>query len=188
MKVDMSMRSMTGKKGLYPLVALAVLVVAGCSASSPGASPAPQAAARHGSGGKPGAPVSVRFNVPSKLSAGVPITVTVQIISAVDADELQLQWIPSAGLVLGATPNPTVITAPVKGRSYVQQVTVMASADGEYFLGVMASLRAGVAAQTRVLSARLNVGTVTVKAKPALTTDSQQTPIESMPAQESVPK
>ncbi len=172
-----------GKKRRFP-VALAALMLAGC-ASGPDAAPS---AILRGSGGKPAAPVALRFELPSKLAAGVPLTVTVQVISAVDADELQLQWLPSAGLVLGATPNPTVITSPVKGRSYLQTVSVTASGDGEYFLNVLATLRSGAASQTRAQGARLNVGAAVVKAKPALTTDAQQQPIESMPAQESVPR
>jgi hypothetical protein len=163
---------------------LAALMLAGCAA----APSAPPPAIHRGSGGKPAAPVALRFEVPSKLAAGVPVTVNVQVISAVDADELQLQWLPSAGLVLGATPNPTVISAPVKGRSYLQAVSVTASGDGEYFLNVLATLRSGAASQTRAQGARLNVGASVAKAKPALTTDAQQQPIESMPAQESVPQ
>ena len=162
---------------------IAALVLTGCAATQ-----APGPEIHRGSGGKPTAPVAVRFELPSKPAAGVPMTVNVQVISAVDADELQLEWLPSAGLVLGAMANPTVITAPVKGRIYLQAVSVTASGDGEYFLNVLATLRSGASAQTRVQGARLNVGAVVTKAKPALTTDSQQQPIESMPAQESVPK
>ena len=121
--------------------------------------------------------------------SGAPraISVGVEVVSGVDADELLLQWVPSAGLVLGATPNPSIIAAPVKGRSYRQNVSLTAAADGEYFLGVVATLRSGAAAQTRAVSARLVLGAVPARAKPVLPADAQHTPIESLPAQESVP-
>ncbi len=174
---------MRRKHALMLATPLALLLLDACIAAAPpvGSLTKPLALAH----GKRSAPVEVRFSKLSHLAANVPVDLSVDLIPGIDADEILLSFVPSAGLQVSAGNPPAPLSAVVKGQTYRRTVTLIAPADGEYRLGVLATLRVGTTQQTRAVSQRLSVGAA-AHAKPALRRDANQVPIEASPAQERI--
>lgn len=164
----------------------AAAICAGCYAGTPVAGAA-TSEARHGVG-KPGAAIKLTATVPPKNAVGGVIAIDVRVTPEVNADELRLEWIPSAGLQV-LTPVAAVSTANVlKGSDHRHTVRVSAAADGVYHLGVVATLTTRGVVQSRAFSIRVVVGSAVEEAKPELNRDAQQQVIESMPAREDKPR
>jgi hypothetical protein len=164
---------------------LTVALCAGCSAGTTVA-PSAQPESRH-SGGKPGAAITLTSNVPTKNAVSAPIAVEIQVTPAVNADDLRLEWIPSAGLQVLAPAGPSSVSNAMKGTSQRYTVTVSAANDGVYHLGVVATLTTRGVAQTRAFSVSVAVGSAVGESKPLLNRDAKQQLIESMPARETTP-
>ncbi len=164
---------------------IACWLLAGCAAHGDALAAIPARAAH---AGKPAAPVTLHSSVAHSIPVGTPSPVQVELSATIDADSLGIVWVPSAGLVLGKADVPVTITKVEKNKVYKNTVSVSAAGDGEYFLGVIATLHSAGSAQTRAFSIRVNIGSAVAKAKPALQRDAQGNPIESMPAQETVSK
>jgi len=153
------------------------------------AAPAVQAAAARAATparGKYAAPVNLRFSAPAHLAANTPIELSVEVTPGVDADELLVEWVPSAGLALAVVDNPLRLEAVKQGQTYQRTLSLTAPADGEYRLGAVVTLKVGASRQTRAFSRRLQVGAPVERSKAALTRDARRTLIEATPAQESV--
>lgn len=160
------------------------------TATPPPAAPAatPRAPAHARPRGKYAAPVNLHFSVPAHLTANIPIELSVEVTPGIDADELLVEWVPSAGLALAAADNPLRLEAVKQGRTYQSTLSLTTPADGEYRLGAVVTLKTGTGRQTRAFSQRLQVGTPVARSKAALTRDARHTLIEATPAQESVSK
>jgi len=150
--------------------------------------PAVRAAAHTPARGKYAAPVSLRFSLPKRLTANTPIEVSIEVTPGIDADELLVEWIPSAGLVLTAADNPLHLEAVKQGQTYQRTLTLTTTADGEYRLGAVVALKTGASRQTHAFASRLQVGASVTRSKAALTRDAKHMLIEATPAQESVSK
>lgn len=169
-----------------PVATLAAcLVFAGCTSLDDAV---PARPARAASIGKPAAPVALNFNVAHSIAAGEPSPVEIDLSAGIDADSLEVEWVPSAGLMLAKTDVALNIANVQKNKLYRNTVTVSAAGNGEYFLGIVATLRRAGYTQTRAFSIRIVVGTALAKAKSVLPTDAQGNAVESLPAQESVSK
>ena len=165
---------------------LTVALCAGCSAGTTVAASA-QLEPRH-SGGKPGAAIRLTSNVPTKNVVGAAIAVELQVTPDVNADDLRLEWIPSAGLQVLTPTQPSSVSNVIKGTSQRHTVTVSAANDGVYHLGVVATLTTRGVAQTRAFSISVAVGSAVEESKPLLNRDANQQVIESMPAREDKPR
>jgi hypothetical protein len=165
---------------------LTVTLCAGCSAGATGTTAAKPDVLR--SAGKPGAAIKLNANVPLKNSVGAAIAVEIQVIPDLSADELRLDWVPSAGLQILAPTGPSSVKGVIKGTSYRHTVTVNAANDGVYHLGVVATLTTRGVAQTRAFSVSVVVGSAVEESKPQLDRDANQQLIESMPAREDKPR
>ena len=161
---------------------LTVMLCAGCSAATVGTVDA-KSNPRH-STGKPGAAIRLLANAPLKSAVGAAIAVQIQVTPDVNADDLRLEWIPSAGLQVLTPVSPSSESHVVKGTSHRHTVTVSAAHDGVYHLGVLATLTTRGVTQTRAFSISVVVGDAVQESKPLLNRDANQQVIESMPARE----
>lgn len=137
--------------------------------------------------GKPGAPVSLKYDLLSKPVVGQPVEVDLAIVPTAPIALLKTSVTGMEGLSLGGTESITDVENPSFDEPTRFRFTVTPNENGMFYVTVMLSVTSTGAEQFRSFSIPLVVGTTATAEKPAAApeVDASGQPIQSMPAEES---
>jgi hypothetical protein len=182
------------------LVLAGVVLLAGCgsdseSSSAAAVAPGPSAKATAKvaeltkgmvgavSSEKPGAAVSVKFDVKSRPEVGKPAQVEVAMAPQHAGNLMRITYISGPGLAIQPSNAPTEYQNVQPGAVYRHEVAVTPQENGVFYLSVIIQLEAGAEPQVRTFSIPIVVGPVPEqKTTAAPPTDATGQPVQSMPA------
>jgi hypothetical protein len=182
-----------------PLAALMCMLFYGCGSDrKPGpvvtavpSKPAPLAVpadptakmARAVGEGKPGAAVSIKYDLETKPQVGVPLPVKVMFAPTAGADALEVSFSGMDGIALSGNLTAT-FDAVKSGEFYPHEFTVMPERTGMFYVTVSTSTRFGGTSMARTFAIPFVVGEQAAQVKPAPQKDASGKPIQPMQAQE----
>ncbi len=140
----------------------------------------------HPTGQKPGAPVTLKYQLPEQISPGEEVPIELEFTTSTDQGVLDITLKPGDGLLLQSAPN-TRFTLEEDGR-YHLDVSVVAPADGIYPLGILAAetdfSQQYRMARTFAVSLKVGTGAVSSKPNPSLVRRPSGEWVVEMPAEE----
>lgn len=132
--------------------------------------------------GKPGAAVSIKYDLTAKPQVGVPLPVKVAFVPSAGADGLDVSFSGMDGITLSG--NLTAEFGAVKsGALYSHELTVVPERVGVFYVTVTASTRFGGTNMARTFAIPFVVGDP-VLVKPVPQKDASGKPIQPMKAEE----
>ncbi len=196
----------TSCKPLSVVLALALLAVAGCgetpdSATDASAESAAVAEARRNAAaqtedmvaavpiGKPGAPIEVRFDLPTKPVLGEPLKINVAVVPVTAVARLEVVFQGSDGLDIVANGVIGPLDNPKTGAVIRHEVIVLPKRDGVATLSAVAMTDGEDSSASRSFAIPVIVGASSpVQSKPAgVAADATGEVVQSLPAVENSP-
>ena len=132
--------------------------------------------------GKPGAALSIEYDLASKPQVGVPMPVRVTFLPSAAAEALAATFSGMDGIALGGKLTAT-FDAVRPGEPHTHDFTVIPERTGAFYVTVTTSTRSGAATMGRTFAIPIMVGTQN-RPKPAPQKDASGQPIEPMQAEE----
>jgi hypothetical protein len=133
--------------------------------------------------GKPGAAVSIRYDLETKPQVGVPLPVKVMFVPTAGADALEATFSGMDGITLSGNLN-AAFQAVKSGSLYPHELTVTPERTGVFYVTVNASTRFGGASMARTFAIPFVVGEQAAQVKAAPQKDAGGKPIQPMRAEE----
>jgi hypothetical protein len=138
-------------------------------------------------GGKPGAPVQLKYEVQGTPAAGVALPIEIAVMPRAATPSIRVSFIATDGLVLGPGTSPE-FSAAVADSVHRHTLTVTPREDGEYYLGVIVVMSMPNGPEARTFNIPVLVGAAAkARTAPSKSTappvDATGQPIQSMPGQ-----
>jgi len=134
--------------------------------------------------GKPGAAVSIKYDLELKPQVGVALPVKVMFLPTAGVDSLEATFAGMDGILLGGTLTAS-FRAVKSGELYPHEFTVTPERTGVFYVTVHASTRFGGTSMGRTFAIPFVVGEPVQEAKPAPQKDASGKPVQPMRAEES---
>jgi hypothetical protein len=134
--------------------------------------------------GKPGAPVTIRYEFSSKPTAGTPTELDVAFVPGAGVDSLEAKLTGMDGITL-AGPVTASFNAVEAGKAYRHKLSVLPDHTGVFYITVSVKTHIAGSSLGRTFSIPFVVGQVTKQQKPEPARDAAGEAIEPMKAVES---
>jgi hypothetical protein len=138
-------------------------------------------------GGKPGAPVQLKYELQGTPAAGVQLPIAIAIVPQAATPSLRVSFIATDGLAL-SDDEAAEYSGAVPDGVYRHTLTVTPRADGEYYVGVIVVMSMPNGPEARTFNIPVLVGEAAqLKTAPSKSAtppvDATGQPIQSMPGQ-----
>lgn len=136
--------------------------------------------------GKPGAPIDVRFDVPTKPRVGEPLKIDVAVVPLSAVGRLEVVFQGNDGLSVASDGQLGPLDNPAVGKVLRHTVTVLPQSEGVFMLSAIAMTDGDDASMSRSFAMPIIVGNVpAVASKPQSSiTDATGESVETLPAVE----
>jgi hypothetical protein len=132
---------------------------------------------------KPGAAVSIKYDLSIKPQVGVPLEVKVVFLPSIGVEALDATFSGMEGISLSGNLNAS-FTGVKSGQLYEHGFTVLPERNGMFYVTVNASTRFGGSTMGRTFAIPFVVGDQSAQPKPAPQKDANGQPIQPMKATE----
>jgi len=139
-------------------------------------------------GGKPGAPVQLKYEVQGTPAAGVALPIEIAVMPTAAAPSMRVSFIATDGLLLSSETG-LEYSAAVADGVYRHTLTVTPRENGEYYLGVIVVMSMANGPEARTFNIPVLVGeaarakTTAPSKSTAPPVDATGQPVQSMPGQ-----
>lgn len=139
--------------------------------------------------GKPGAPVSIQFNPPSRKQVGETVTVPFTVTPTAPVDEMVIH-VSLSGNKLALRMSQTLFVKQAgaqKMSAFDNKIVAIPKAEGLGYITILVETRRGNQHMSRVVMVPVRIGNAPINLKPEgeLTTDADGDKIISLPAEQS---